>query len=58
MTNDTFEKMLKFVLEKEYFDKCFVQISPTSSEQVCGTNSYYEMVQNPYNLQKNRIIIK
>ena len=39
-------------LEKEYFDKCFIQTSPTTSEQICGVNSYYEMVQNPYNLQK------
>ena len=39
-------------LEKEYFDKCFIQTSPTTTEHICGVNAYYEWVQNPYNLQK------
>lgn len=43
---------LRNFLEKEYYDKCYVQIAENHHNNICGINSFYEMVQNPYNLIK------
>ena len=41
-------------LEREYYEKCHIQITPTLGENICGTNSYAEMVAQKYiDLQKN-----
>ena len=35
-------------LDKEYNEKCYIHISETLSENICGVNSYGEMVLQPY----------
>ena len=35
-------------LEKEYFEKCHRDISATEGINVCGVDSYYQMVMKPY----------
>ncbi len=39
-------------LEKEYFAYCSVQITENYSTNICGINSYGEMVLQPYDRQK------
>ena len=39
-------------LKKEYFDYCSVQITENYSTNICGVNSYGEMVLQPYDRQK------
>ena len=44
----TYDVELYNYLDKEYDKKCYVQITPTLSENICGTDSYYRMVMQPY----------
>ena len=43
---------LRNKLEADYFKKCFKQVSPTESRQICGTNSYADQVVQKYDLLK------
>ena len=45
--NALFEK-----LDKEYDKKCHRQISATEGVDICGVDSYYQMVMKPYARQK------
>ena len=38
-------------LEDDYYKKCFIKTAQ-GSECICGANSYYKMVQVPYDLNK------
>ena len=39
-------------LKKEYDEKCWVKLSENYSTNICGVNSYGEMVLQPYARQK------
>ena len=41
-------------LKKEYFDYCSVQITENYSTNICGTDSYYRMVMQPFARQMQR----
>ena len=41
-------------LDKEYDEKCHVQVTPTLGENICGTDSYYRMVMQPFARQMQR----
>lgn len=43
---------LRNKLEADYFKKCFKQVSPNESRQICGTNSYAKQVVQKYDLLK------
>ena len=43
---------LRNKLEADYYKKCYIHHKNGGSENICGTNSYGEMVLMPYDLLK------
>ena len=39
-------------LDREYDERCIVQLTPYSSTNICDMDSYYRMVMQPYVRQK------
>lgn len=50
--DDSANRELFKKLDEEYDKKCWVKLSETHYSNICGTNSYGEMVLQPYDRQK------
>ena len=52
--DDSYNTALFNKLDKEYNNKCWVQIAENHYNNICGTDSYYRMVMQPYVRQMQR----